>query len=474
MKYTFYLLLVLNISTFYAQNSWTVIDLKNEVNNLDVEEVIPVLNSKTGYLATFFKTEEGYSCFLLNDTQEIIKTIKINEPSNKLAILVGSSYADNVFTLFFTNNSGSKYSCVRVDFDTNLYIISEDLNLDLKKEKLISYVENDGAFYALSILKNSSILKLYHFSNEGDVSSKLFDLSKEVFETDNNLTLTLYALLFGKHSDNSFEAIDSNIPNALETTSALTKVFVNDNVLQLTNNTFKKQTYLIDINLQTDAFSYSSIENKKFDKKNLRSNFNSFVLNNLFCDIYSTTDDITFNLYDRQDNTLIKNFNIVAGDSISFKNSPIIHEIVNTNSIRDLEKTSRFIRKVNGSNIGVSAYPYGENYVVILGASEKIQSGEFAMIGGLLGGFVGAAIFSAFDSYNRTQSTRIECLFDKEFNHIEGSIPENGFDLINTFIKENNLKRSRLQTVFKYKNIYIWGSYNKMGQFYRFHQFNPN
>lgn len=474
MKYYIFLLFLLSFSAFYAQKSWTVIDLKEDFNTQIIEEVIPIVNSKTGYLATFFKSDEGYVCFLLNDKQEIIKSVKISESSNKFNVLVGSSYTENIFTLYFTNISGSKYGCVKVDFENSTYKIFEDLNLELKKEKLISYIENDGAFYALSILKNTSVLKLYHFSNDGDITSRNFDFSNEVFETDNQLPLTLYSLLHGKHSDGTIETIDSNVPNALETTSALTKIYVNNNTLQLTNNTFKKNTYIIDIHLLTDVFKLSTIENKNFDKKNLRSNSNSFVLDNLFLDIYSNSDDISFNIYNRQNNNLIKNFKIVPGDSISFKNSPIIHEILNSSTYRDLEKTAKFIRKVNGSNIGISAYPYGENYVLILGASEKVQSGELAIIGGIVGGLIGAAIFSTFDTYNRTQSTRIECLFDKNFNHIEGHIPENGFDLINTFIKENNLKRARLQTVFKYDNVFIWGSYNKEGQFYRFHQFNPN
>lgn len=471
MKKILLFLLLFKCTVGNAQETWIVVELNNEINDLIVEQAIPVVNENTGYLASFFKIKTGYVAYLYNENQHLEKTLKIDSDSKLLDVLVGSTYKGNEFTLFFTNNSGSKYSCLKIDFDNNHYSITEELGLEFKKEKLITYVENGSEFYALSMLKNSSILKLYDFNMEGKISSKDFDLSKEHFETDNELPLTLYSLMFGKHSDNNFETIDSSIPNALETTSAFTKVYLNDNAIQLTNNTFRKYTYLINLNLKNDSIQLSKIENKKFDKKNHNSNSNSYVLKNIIFNIYSNPDEIVFNVYNYKKDKVIKQFNIVSGDSISFKNSPIIHEIAENNFSRDLERTAQFIRKVNASNIGISAYPYKDNYIVTLGASEKIQSGEFAVIGGLLGGMVGAALFSTFDSYNRTKSTRIECMFDKAFNHVDGEIPYNGFDSINDFIKENSLKRAQLQTVFKYKEKYIWGSYNKIGRFYRFYQF---
>lgn len=463
--------MIFNFFVGQAQETWIVVELNNEINDLILEEAIPVVNENTGYLASFFKLKTGFVAFLYNDNQQLLKTLKIDSDPKILDVLVGTTYKGNEFTLFFTNSSGSKYSCLKINFDNSNYSITEDLGLEFKKEKLITYVENESELYALSILKNSSILKLYDFDMEGKISSKEFDLSKEHFETDNELKLSLYSLLFGKHSDNNFETIDSSIPNALETTSAFTKAYLNDDAIQLTNNTFRKYTYLINLNLKNDSIKLSKIENEKFDKKNHNSNSNSYVLKDLIFDIYSNPEEIIFNVYNYKKDKVIKHFNIVSGDSISFKNSPIIHEIAENNFSRDLERTSQFIRKVNASDIGISAYPFKDNYIVTLGASEKIKSGEFAIIGGLLGGMVGAALFSSFDSYNRTKSTRIECMFDEDFNHVDGKIPDNGFDSINVFIKEHTLKRAQLQTVFKYKEKYIWGSYNKIGRFYRFYKF---
>lgn len=458
----------------FGQEKWAFIGLNSEVNDHVVEEVIPIVNSESDHVAVFFKVKKTYICYLLNDKQEIIKTLKIDSIPNNFEVLAGSAYSSQKFTLYFSNGSKTQHGCIYVDFEEGTHTIFEELDLDLKKERLISYVENGNEFYALSVQKSSSMLNLYRFDMTGKVVSIQYDLSNEIFETDNELPITLDALMFGKHSDGTVEALDTSIPNTLETTAALTKVYTNGSTLMLTNNTFQKFTYLIQLDIKEKTARLSKIENKQFDKKYLRNNSNSFVFNSLFFDTYSNTDEIIFNVYDIQNTTLLKNFHIKAGDSIPFKNTPFIHEVLNTNSYRDLEKTARFIRKVNTSNIGISVYPYDDKYVLTLGASEKIKSSEFAIIGGLLGGMVGAALLSAFDSYNRTQSTRIECLFDSSFNHIEGDIPKNGFDLIYDFISEKNLKRAKLQTVFRYKDTFIWASYNQPGKYYSFYQFNPN
>lgn len=474
MKHIFLSILFFSVFTISAQQNWAIIELNNEIDDMVVEEVIPIVDQKSGDLATFFRIKTGYIAYLYDENQHLITSLKINLKHKNIDILIGSAHENMQYTLFFSNDSNTKYSFLKVDFKTNTSSLSDEKDFKPKKERLITYSENENELYAMSIIKNSSELKLYRFAVDGSFSKKQYDFSGESFETDSELPIPLYSVLFGKYSDNSFETVNSNIPNTLETASAMTKVYLNNNTLQLTNNTFRKYTYALSFDLQSDDSKLLKIENKNFDKKNRQSNSNSFVLNNLLFDIYSNSDDINFNVYDYKSNNLIKKFSIIPGDSIPFKNSPIIHEILESNYSRDLETTTRFIRKVNGSKIGISAYAIGDNYVVTLGSSEKIQSGEMAIIGGIIGGVVGAALFSALDSYNKTRSTRILCLFDKNFNHLEGDVPSNGFDLINDFIEEKDLEKAKLQTVFKYKDGYIWGSYNKAGRFYRFYQFHPN
>lgn len=469
MKKILAFIFLFQICALYSQEEWMIVDLTDISNT--AEEIYPIVNEETGNFATFIRSNKQIVGFYYNDKQELLDTLKIDYPYRSLEAFVGSAYDGDKFTLFFSNSSESKYSGLKVDFDANKFDIIEDLNISNKKESVISYIESNSKLHIISISKNSSIINRKTLKTDGSVNEVRYDLSEETFETDNGLPLTFYALLFGKKSENPFQTINTNVPNSLEQTSAFTKIYQANNYIRLTNNTYQKHTYFIDLDISSDSYKLSNIENQNFDKKNKKSNANSFILDHWFFDAYSTTDGITLNVYDVKTQQLSKKFNVIPGDSITFKNTPIIHDSGTSNPIRDLEKTARFVRKVNSSNIGIAAYPFEDKYILTLGATHKSPNLGLVVLGGVFGGIVGAAIFSTFDAYGRTESTHIECIFDADFNHVPGNIPSNGFDLINAFLGENNLKNATVQTVFKYQDKYIWGYYHKAGKFYRFHQF---
>ena len=64
-----------------------------------------------------------------------------------------------------------------------------------------------------------------------------------------------------------------------------------------------------------------------------------------------------------------------------------------------------------------------------------------------------------------TKSIQIKCLFNEHFNHNSNLIPENGFDKINDFTKE--FSHLDAQSVFRYKDDYVWGSFNYKTGLYR-------
>ena len=46
--------------------------------------------------------------------------------------------------------------------------------------------------------------------------------------------------------------------------------------------------------------------------------------------------------------------------------------------------------------------------------------------------------------------------------------------IIYYYIKDKKIKRAKLQTVFKYKDKFIWGYYDSTRKYYAFYQFEPN
>lgn len=274
-----------------------MLDLTDHLTN-KAQEVYPIVNQETGYLATFIKSDTEIIGFYNDDKQNLLTTLKIKLPYKFLDIFMGSAYDGANFTLFFNNSSQTKYSGLKVDFATNSYDLIENLNIIDKKERLISYIEINANLHLLSVSKNASLLHRKTLKPDGSVDEVTYDLSGEIFETDNDLPLTLDALLFGKKSQNGFQTINTNLPNSLEQTSAITKIYQNGKQIRLTNNTYQKFTYLIDLDITSKAYKFNTVENKNFNKKNKKSNANSFVLEHWFFDTYSTADGITLNVYD--------------------------------------------------------------------------------------------------------------------------------------------------------------------------------
>lgn len=445
----------------FSQENWISIDTHNKVENDNFNDIIPIVNKENGDLAVFLKEKKGLVGYLYNNKQELVHSIVVDELPKKSQVFIGSTFKDKSFSLCFSNPQKTRFSYLNVNFETQRSNFIENLKLDIKREKIIEFMEFKNQLFLLTVQKHTSILKLHTFNLQGSVSTNTFDLSKEVFKSENGYEYDLYSLLYGNTMYSSFESVDYDVPNSLEIASAFTKLYHKNGKIILTNNLYNKYTYIVELDIEKLNYELNIIENKNYEKQLIGVNSNSYIFNDLFFNIYSTNKKLDLNIYDLKTHTLLKEFNINKEDSISFKNTPIIQEGGDFDNYRELEKTSKFLRKVTNSKIGVTAYKDNNNLVLTLGASEKIKSGNFAIVGGAFGGLVGALVFSTFDSYTKTKSTRIVCLLNNNLNHIGGNVPLNGFDKIQDYIEVNKLQNSKIQTVFKYNEKYIWGSFNE-------------
>jgi len=468
MKPILYFLLF-SIVLASAQDQWLEKDLTSFTENYIIKDAVPFVNEDNNQLALFFKNRKKIFGYLYNEKQELISTISPIEIPKKAQILIGKTYNNDSYTLYFSNTRKTYFSSISINFITKNFNVNDNLGIHVKGEKVIDFLIDKHKIYILSIVKKTSILKTYELDNNGLVGTKEFDFSNEVIKSDKGWNYNLYHLLYGNPTYSTVELIKNDIPNALEKTSAYTKLYFKKGKLTLTNNLFDRYTYLITIDLDKSTQSFEVINNKDFVKQNLGDNSSSYIFKNYFFNIYSNNKKLNFNIHDLKTKKLIKSFEILKDSNITFKNSPIIQEGGELNKYREFEKTSKFLRKITNSKIGITAYQEGDDIIITLGASEVVQSNNIA-IGVILGGAIGGAIFSSFNSYANTKSTRINCLFDKEFNHKKGEVPLNSFDKINNFIEDNKLKKHKLQTIFKYKDNYIWGALDK--ETYRLYKFN--
>ena len=141
---------------------------------------------------------------------------------------------------------------------------------------------------------------------------------------------------------------------------------------------------------------------------------------------------------------------------------------------RELGKTNRFLRRISKGDSGISVRKVNNQYHVIIGGYivQKSRGGMMMPFGGIPLGSIGSAtvFFNptqiAFNSFSNNKTTRIESLFDENFNHVEGEIKENAFDKMIDF-KSNN----KGSTVFKYKDFYIKTEYMSFTKDFIFRKF---
>ena len=417
-----------------SQNTWFASDISRESEANTPKDVLPIVNNDTNELALFYKAKRVIFAKLYNENQELISSINAINIPKKTKVLIGAIYNEDNYTLFFCNSKKTRFSSVTVNIKTKIFNINQDLGITFDREKVLEFLIDNNTITILTLTQRGSLFKTYALKKDS-VLTNIFDFSKYTIKTDKDFEYDLHSLIYGNPSYSSVETINNQLPNSLEKTAAFTKVYFKDKKITITNNLFDKYTYFFKIDLGKNTLGFDFIENKDYTKKYLSSNSNSYLFKNYFFNIYSSAQHLNFNIHNIETKELVKAFEIEKGERITFKNTPIIQEGGEFDSYRELEKTSKFLRKVTHSKIGVSAYEKDGNIIVTLGASEEIQTGPMIGIGfgGALGGIITGIIYSSFNSYTHTKSTRIECLFNSDFEHVIGEIPLNNFNKIDKF-----------------------------------------
>ncbi len=462
------LILFLLVSlTSTAQSNWIIIetDLAGEYVNL--KDALPIVDEQTGNTAFFLREKKQMIAYLYDDNQKLISKVVVDDLPKKNKSIVGHSIKNGNYVLFFKNNAGSKFGCLKVNFNSKDFNLIKDLDIDFGRELFIESFSNNDRFHFLTSMEKSSRLNLYTLDNDSNLSKKEILIPESEIKTDNDISVDFHSVICSYGT--KINKINVGEPLALEAVTANTKIYFKDDKIILTNNFFGKRTYVIDIDVTDGSSKFNVIENNGFVKGELKSGINSFILDKYYFSVYSTNQKLVLSIYDYPSFKSIKTYKVGKHETIDFKNTKMTQRIVDAeHGERVLDKTSKFLRKISNSNLGVVAYKSNDKYVVTIGSSQ-LAGNDLSIVSFMLGGIVGGVLYHSFAGYNQTKSIQIQCLFNDHFEHDTGTIPENGFDRINTFIKD--FKKLHVQSVFKYKGHYVWGSFNKNSGFYRLYMF---
>lgn len=205
---------------------------------------------------------------------------------------------------------------------------------------------------------------------------------------------------------------------------------------------------------------------------------NSFLLNDTIFIASANKKELLFEIVDTQSKNILKELNIYEDKEIEFKNSPIVQRGGAYASYRELKTAKQFLRKITTDKFGISVLKTEDKYEFSIGGYSPQASGGGMMMPGFggipVGAIGGATMFFnptmfAYSSMNGTKSTQIDCLFDLNFENIEGEIPKNSFDKINDFI--DNSDSNDITEVFKIDSATVLGTYSKSKRMYYFYKF---
>ena len=452
-------------------------------NDWGIKDIVPIVNQKNGDISIFIADAKKVYAYHLNDLFEVEDKMVVEDKARKYKLIIGNSIADNGdYRIFLSNNKKDEFATINFSFAGKTSDIKE-FELQSPKELFIQTISHENRFYMLSIAKKTSLLGLYIFDEQGNATRRSIDFSNENFIDEDGKQTTIYDLIvntqgFGTNAD--ITKIDEDNPNTIESTSEFTKFYIRNNKAVFTFDQNKDITQLISFDINT-----FTTEAKQFAKPlpNIKANkkkTNSYIYGDHIFMLSSTDEIVVFTVNDFATGNLIKEYSATENDSITFKNSPIIQVGGFYDGYREMEKTKKFIRKINSGDVGISIYRFDDNYQVTLGGKLEVKASGGGMMMGMPGVGIGSfgavtvyfnPTYFAYNSYTNTKSTYIECLFNTNFDHLEGEPKDNVFDKIHDF-EEAQYISEKATTIFKYKDVFILGNLILEGNLYRLRKFN--
>ena len=469
----------------------TVLTLENvEYSNfIKDKKAFALSNSENGELALVIPDKKTIGAYLFNENFEKVNEISAKSLRIKFKEIIGYRVADQHYSAVFSTENHQFFGVVDFDFKSGK-TITEQLDISLSREKVLEAVSYQNRFFLLSLDKNFDGLIVRELKEDRTFKKREIAFTGPVSFKD-LLTLKNKPDRLGDLKESSFNKIypphiveiDNTNPNSLETTSELNKLYTKDNKLIFTFDNFVDFTLTYTLDLDTFNLSEKRFPKELVDGNPLKKS-NSFLFGDNLFQVSVDSEHLLFSIKNFKTGENIKTYKSSKDQEIDFKNSEILQKnglLVRDNKIRELEKTSQYLRKVAGGNPGIAIMKDNEIYQITLGGTQELsRSGAVAPMP--VGGYVGSTIyadgtisvmynptFNSFGSYTSTKSIYIHSLFDAEFQHMKGNPSENVFDKIKTF--RDSLKNTHAEEVFSHNGKVYFGYYYKKSENYNIVEF---
>lgn len=466
------LLFVLFISSnIFGQE--TVLSFKNEdVSNRMHKESYSFSNEINKDLATVLIERNSVYAYLFDAEFNPTANVESKKLKMDLTEVIGYRIDHLIYHILYANDKKSKFGFLTIDFENKTMEFTES-NINLENDTYINALNYKNNIYLLSannldlnlrILDSSLNFKL-------DKSFVLEGLKDETLLVENQKKVGLFFNTRSKVS--AVSKIDTRVPNTIEQTSSQGKIYQTKQQVYFTFEADNIGTYVYDLNLETYALNFKTFQYPK-GKQGEFKKFNSFIYETNLYQIAISKDEMWFTVQ-TIDAKPIKEFYIHKEASIKFKNSPIIQEGATALPVvrnREMEETSKYLRKISSGEIGISVLKEDNAYYVTLGGFELVQN-NMVMGSSTSSAPTNFATYNpahgSYFSYTDTKSTYFNAIFDMEYQHIKGKLKKNVFDTIKTY--QNSKKYISAEDVFFHNNSLYFGYFNQKGSTYNLVKF---
>lgn len=443
-------------------------------------EAFTVVNTDNNDISLFFSKGEKIEGLLINDKLDIKKRIIVEDKRRAYNEIIGASISGNDdYRVFLSNSRYKRFAFVNFSYGNSTSDFKE-FKLNHKQEKLIQTVRLNNKFYLLTSRPKTSIINIYSFDDEGNYTVYPIDLSNETFFDKYGEESNLYNVILAGNSNNLpiITKVDTNVPNAIETVSVYNKLYQQNSKILISLDAFSEVLKLIEIDLHSYDYSVANIE-KPLKEAKIITKSNSYIDENKLFTFSTNTKHLVLRIQDLRTKNIINEFRSTKEDTIHFKNTPIVQTGGEFKEYREMEKTRKFLRKTTFSDVGVSAYRLGGNYVVTVGGKKEVSRSGGGMVGFTTVPILTAPngtmmfynpVFTSFNAYSTTKAIHFKSYLDSSLNHIEMNIPKNVFDKIKEFEEETKNKQIG-RSLFKYQDYLIHASYSSKNKTYQLRKF---
>lgn len=487
-KKAFLVVLLLNSFFSFSQEMVKEFDLKLEKKR----DFFQVVNENKKEVILFLNDKEKVTSIRFDEKFNIKDSLSSTRPEKMYEEIIGYSQNENDYFVFWGSKDRKKINSQYFNFTTK-ETKTTSVSLELKKEKIIKELTINNVFYLITIVKNTSIIKFYISDNNGSLNEKTLDLSHLEFRNIYDKPADLYTVLTDESSEPSFQNIANDSPPSLALSAKTYKIYTySPNEIIFTLDNTAKATQVLRINLQNYTSDLKFITQPKTQRGEYGSlifKSNSFLIDNKIIQLKTNAFVLFVTISDLYDNK-IKEYKVLHDQEIDFKNSDFFQESNGINNQKTIENTEKFLRKIHNYP-SISSYNLNGIYYTSIGSSvDKSHASGGGMgaagIGMGAGGMVpvyygGGYTVENLVSYKDKIVFYTNCLFDSNFNHVNGEIKNSAFDKVRIFLEENKDIRETVSMfttslykdliLFKFNNSLYLGNYNKTNKKYQIFSF---